>query len=285
MIHSILLAAVPLLLTSLGGLFSLEAGALNISLEGNMTAGAFVCGILLYLGLPLPAAAGAALATGAVFGALLALVHLKGRAHLFIAGLGINLLVPALTGLLSTLILGHKGSLRLPDTIRLPFSASGSLAQTFFVLVILTAMSLAVLLIMRRTSFGRKIRSADTGRGLLVERGVNPQNIQFSVLIISSAAAALAGALLTLRIGAWVPGISAGRGWIALVIIWMGFRNPWGMSAAACFFSGMEILAHRLQGYTASSATLALSLPYLSALAALILAGIRRSRRQKPHRS
>ncbi len=275
MTASILTAAVPLLLTALGGLLSLEAGVLNISLEGNITAGAFVCGVLVFFGVPLPAALACAVLTGAAFGALLALVHIKGRAHLFIAGLGINLLIPSLAGLISRLLTGHKGTIRLPENFQGIFPAGQSISA----LLLLLLMTAAAVLLLRRTSFGRKIRSADTGRELLTERGVNPQNIRFSVLVISSAAAALAGALLTLRIGAWVPGISAGRGWIALVIIWLGFRNPWGMAAAACFFSGMEILSHRVQGYTGASATLALSLPYLSALAALTLAGISRSRR------
>ena len=85
---------------------------------------------------------------------------------------------------------------------------------------------------------------------------------------------ALAGAFLSLRIDAWVPGMSSGRGWIALVIIWLGFRRPMGVLIASYLFALTEIISGQAQGRWNAPASLLLALPYLVALVALTAATI-----------
>ena len=104
MIAIVAAAAVPLILTALGGLVSERAGVLNISLEGCITSGAFTAAMILASGGNPLLAVGGAVITGVLFGFLLSMTHLVLGANLFIAGLGINLLIPSLTGLVSQLI-------------------------------------------------------------------------------------------------------------------------------------------------------------------------------------
>ena len=268
MISAMAAAAVPLILASLGGLLSERAGALNISLEGCMTAGAFTAAILGNPGVPVAMALPVALVVGAVLGGLLAAVHLGLGANLFIAGLGINLLVPSLTGLISRLIHGHKGNIPIPGRVFESFTGSGVLPASVAALLLIPVTGL----VLYRSSFGRAVRAAGSDSGFLAERGLKTANIRLLTLMISSAAAALAGAYISLRIGAWVPGMVAGRGWISLVIIWLGFKRPAGILLASYFFSITEIISGRLQGDAGLSSTLFLALPYLMALLALILA-------------
>jgi simple sugar transport system permease protein len=277
MIAAMAAAAVPLILASLGGLLSERAGVLNISLEGCMTAGAFTAAILVNAGVPVGAALPAALLAGAILGGILAAVHLGLGANLFIAGLGINLLVPSLTGMISRLIHGHKGNITLPGRIFESFTESGVLPASAAALLLIPATAL----ILHRSAFGRAVRAAGSDSGFLAERGLETTTIRLLTLMISSAAAALAGAYITLRIGAWVPGMVAGRGWISLVIIWLGFKRPAGILMASYFFSITEIISGRLQGDAGLSSTLFLALPYLMALLALILATLGHRGRNK----
>ena len=56
----------------------------------------------------------------------------------------------------------------------------------------------------------------------------------------SGAAAALAGSLLSLQLGAFVPNQSAGKGWIALVLAYAGGRSVIGTASAALLFIYLE---------------------------------------------
>jgi len=255
-------AAVPLTLAALGGLISERAGVLNIALEGCIGAGAFTAALLLRLGLPLSAALVGALAAGALFGGLLAAVHLRLGANLFIAGLGVNLLIPALTGLTSQAIWGHKG------IVAIEAPAVGMVRWLMPLAAILTAV------MMTRSGYGRRLRAAGSSPAFLTERGVSVTRVRASALLLSSGAAALAGAFLSLRIDAWVPGMSSGRGWIALVIIWLGFRRPMGVLIASYLFALTEIISGQAQGRWNAPASLLLALPYLVALVALTAATI-----------
>jgi simple sugar transport system permease protein len=272
-VYAIITAAVPLVLASLGGLLSERAGVLNISMEGCITAGAFSAALVISSGGTPLAAVAAAVVAGIIFGSVLAGTHLLLGANLFIAGLGINLLIPSLAGLLSQMIRGSRGTIRIPENALSVFQGPG---------LILTALSMPVLailagLLLDRSRFGRYIRAAGSGPDLLRERGISPEFIRYLVLLISSVAASLAGVFLAFRVEAYVPGMSSGRGWIALVIIWMGFRRPQGMLLSAYLFSMIEIISGRAQGLQGVPATLLLALPYITALVALTAATIGKS--------
>jgi len=258
-------AAVPLILAATGGLISEQAGVLNISLEGCITSGAFTAALVLSAGGTIPLALTASLASGIFFGLLLSLTHIRMGANLFIAGLGINLLIPSLAGLISRNIMGHKGTIHIPEEVIRGFSSAGLPLITWLMI----PLTLGASLLIYRSSFGRRIRSAGSSPGFLAERGISAAGIQTGALVISSATASLAGAFLAFRIEAYVPGMSSGRGWIALVVIWLGFRRFPGILIASYFFSLIEIISGRAQGISHIPSTLLLALPYIAALFAL----------------
>jgi len=272
MVEAIAAAAVPLILAALGGLLSEQAGVLNISLEGCMASGAFTASLVLISGGTVFLALIAALAAGILPGLLLALSHTGMKANLFIAGLGINLLIPSLTGLISRKILGHKGTIRIPETALSGFNHSGLPIITWMMI----PLALIFAALVYRSEFGRRLRTAGSSPSFLEERGIPEARVKTLALVISSVTASLSGAFLAFRIGGFVPGMSAGRGWIALVIIWLGFRSYPGILIAAYFFSMIEIAAGKAQGITQLPSTLILALPYTVALLALIIAAIGR---------
>jgi simple sugar transport system permease protein len=256
------ISSVPLVLAALGGLISERAGVLNIALEGCIGAGAFAAAVLTAAGAPPAAAVAGAMTAGLILGALLAGAHLGAGSNLFIAGLGVNLLVPSLAGLISQTLYGHKGNIRIP---------APSPEWTAWAMI---PLALSVSLMLRKSSFGRRIRAVGDNAEFIAERGLSPAGIRSAALLISSVSAALAGAFLAFRIEAFVPGMSSGRGWMALVLIWLGFRKPLGILGMTYLFSLIEIISGRTQGWSSLPASLSLAMPYLIALLALALSSI-----------
>jgi simple sugar transport system permease protein len=78
--------------------------------------------------------------------------------------------------------------------------------------------------------------------------------------------AALAGAALTFRVGVYAPGGIAGRGWIALAAVYLGFRRVWGVALAALVFTLAERLGYGIQRFGALPPTALLGLPPALAL-------------------
>jgi ABC-type uncharacterized transport system permease subunit len=71
-----------------------------------------------------------------------------------------------------------------------------------------------------------------------------------------------------------VPNMSSGRGWIALVAIYLGNKNPWGILAACLLFGFAESLSNYAQGAINIPADFILAFPYLITVAAMILYSI-----------
>jgi general nucleoside transport system permease protein len=266
-IGSFLLAAVgtaaPLTVTALGGLATELAGSLSIALEGSMLVGAFAAAAIghaagsLFLGL----AGGTA--AGILLSALVAAVGIGLGADLFVAGLAANLLAPGAVSVISQAIYGTKGVLPA-EAIRM----GPGLA------LVVQGTAIAVLaLFLSRSVFGLRLRAVGEGEDVARAAGILRGPYRVASLLLSGAAAGLAGAALASGIGAFVPGMTTGRGWIALVALFLGSRRPGG-TVVACLALGLLFAAANLfqglfPGGAASSAELLQALPYLAATIAL----------------
>ena len=247
----------PLLVAALGALWSERAGVLNIALEGQMLSGALV-GVLAF---HFTGDLTFTIATVLVFGALTGLVLAWGTLDLgsdpFIAALGLNLFLPALAGWVSFLLFGNLGVIRLTGAeVPQLFGVPG-----FFLIALgLTAATQAVLF---HTPWGLRLRAAGTSSALMASRGLETRTYQRQALALSGALGALAGAFLALTLGAFVPGISAGKGWIALVALYLGLRRPLPLLAACLLLAWTDQASNLLQSVRDLPAGLVLGLPSL----------------------
>jgi simple sugar transport system permease protein len=80
----------------------------------------------------------------------------------------------------------------------------------------------------------------------------------------------LAGSYLSLNLSAYVPNISSGRGWIALVAIYLGGRKAKGILGACFVFALAESFSNFAQGVFRMPSDFILAIPYAATLAALI---------------
>lgn len=269
MMPQILQSWAVLLLVALGGLLSERGGILNIGLEGMITVGAFVAIASSQAGGSLWMAAVA----GALAGALLSLVFsqfsLRWQANPFIVGLALNLLAAGTVPLMSELLFGTRGSIRMEGP-SVSVAAVVTLAAVTVVLV-------HVLLYL--SPLGLRLRIAGSQPEWLRAQGVGVGRYQFAGLLGSGLLAGLGGALLALRIGVYLPNLSAGRGWIGLVLVYLGYRTPAGLAVAAIFFGLMEALAVRAQSALGVPPTILLALPYLLTVIAFVTYAALRRRR------
>ena len=280
----------PLILAALGAFLSELSGALGIFIEGFMISGAFFSWVFSgWIGSVFWGTLLSALAAGFAGWALARFVRQSG-ANPFIAGLALNLAASGLTLSLSAAWFGTKGvlhdpSIAIPAPVIIPFIknipllgeiVSGHSPFTYiaFTCAALTAIGL------KKTVPGLRLRASGLSPNAAVERGIRPGVYREGAWALAAFFAALAGAALTFRVGAYAPGGIAGRGWIALAAVYLGFRKAWGVVLAAIIFSLAERLGYSAQSFGALPATALLGLPPALALAFYFFSLL--IRKQKP---
>jgi simple sugar transport system permease protein len=123
-------------------------------------------------------------------------------------------------------------------------------------------------LVIGGTRMGLRLRAAGLSAEAANERGLRPGLYRDRAWAAAAFLAALAGAAPTFRVGAYTPGGVAGRGWLCLAAVYLGFRSVWGTAIAAVVFALVERIGMGLQIFGALPATVLLGLP--SALALIL---------------
>ncbi|MDR2209948.1 MAG: ABC transporter permease [Spirochaetaceae bacterium] len=289
-------SAAPLILASLGTLFTELAGILGIFIEGFMSAGAFFAWIIAgWTGSALWGTFISACAAGLGGWGLARLVR-KTHANPFIAGLAVNIAAGGITNTLSVLLFGTKGVLRNPDIaipghIALPLikdipGLGAVLSGRFFSVYLSWFVVIAAVFFLEQTPWGMRLKASGLSPEAAKERGIRPGLYWEGAWGAAAFLAAVAGAVLCFRVGAYTPGGIAGRGWISIAAVYLGFRTVGGIFIASLAFALAEHLSQSLQGLDGISSTAMLGLPYA---ATLVLYGLsqgiknRRTRRPYPH--
>jgi general nucleoside transport system permease protein len=248
--------AVPILLAALGGIYNERSGVLNIGMEGMMIVGSlvgFVAGFFLHnlwLGVL------AAVASGILLGIVLGFFVITLSANQVVAGISLNLLCVGLTSLLFRVIFGvGTASPRVNSFEALPVPLLGNipiLGPLFFrqspLGYITYALVILTFVVMYRTSWGLSIISTGENPEAAETLGVSVARTRYRSLMISGALCALGGAFLSVdATGLFINNMTAGRGYIALALLILGRRHPFGLLAAALMFGAADALQLRTQ--------------------------------------
>jgi simple sugar transport system permease protein len=270
----------PLLFAASGGLFCELAGMLNIALEGLLLTGAFFAAAAFYYTGSFAAALAAAVFAALALALLMAFAALKLRSNVFIAGLAVNLFAAGITVVLSHYLFNTRGVVVLRDIHGLPRMRIPLIAGIPLIGELLSGHSgymyagwvlLGIAwLVLFKTPFGLRLRSCDKHSEVLASLGLKPGAYRFAALLISGFCCGIGGSFLSLNLGAFVPNMSAGKGWIALVVIFLGGRKPGGLLAAAFVFGLAEAFSNYAQGLFDVPADFILAIPYLFTLLAMI---------------
>jgi len=212
------------------------------------------------------------------------------RANVFITGLATNLFASGFTVVLAFQLFKTKGVIQFPGIPKLPalvvpaflqkVPVVGDVLFGHNVIVYITwAIVLVSSVVIYRTPFGLRLRGTGLNAGTIVSLGLNPRRYQMAGILISGLTCGLAGAMLTMELGAFVPEISSGRGWIALVAIYLGNKTPWGIFIASFVFGLAESVSNYAQGAVKVPVDFILALPYVFTVIAMIVYSIFRHAR------
>jgi len=264
-LYSAVIIMTPLLFAATGGLFPALAGMLNIALEGLLLIGAFAAIAGVYYTGSLAGGIIAAVCASVVLSALLAFTTINLRSNVFIAGLATNLLAGGLTVILSFYLFNTRGVVVLYD-ITNPNQGVYVCASWLLLLV--------SWVVIYHTPFGYRLRACDKQPDALISLGIYPDIYRWAAFLVSGFFCGIGGSFLSLNLGAFVPNMTAGKGWIALVVIFLGGRHPLGLIAAALVFGVAESFSNYAQGLFNVPADFILAMPYLLTLLAMVLASV-----------
>ncbi|MBC7809893.1 MAG: ABC transporter permease [Burkholderiales bacterium] len=285
----------PILLAALGGMFTARAGIFNVALEGMMLVGSFfaVAGVFWtgnpYLGLLLAVAAATLIAL--LFGYFV--IEIKGDA--VIIGLAINIFALGFTTYAMRLVFGVTGGYYDPSLEGLPdislpiirdipvlgtmFSDHSILVYGAFVIVVLAYLFLF------HHPFGLHLRAVGENSEAAGSLGIRVKRVQYVSVALCGILCGLAGAQLSISlVTQFVEGMTAGRGFIALVAVMFGQAHPIKILGASLLFGLAYAASLRLQGIGIPTQFVAM-LPYVATLVVLIVTRIRPQRQSVKEQS
>ena len=286
LIAATLRVATPLIYASIGEVLVERSGILNLGIEGIMFLGAFVgfavaftaeeAGLAAYLWIGLLSA----IIAGMLMGLLMGFFSVTLGVNQHVSGLGITLLCTGLSLFGFRMVFGERAVLPSIDPfVQLtPFQGVPVLGEIFnqYLLTYLAFLVLAPLSwwLLFRTSFGLNLRSVGENPEAVDAAGLNVFRIRYLVLALGGGLMAIGGAFLSLaQLGAFTPGIIAGRGWVCIALVIFARWHPIRAVLGALLFGGVFALQLRLQtmGFDLPF-EIFLALPYLVTIAALALA-------------
>lgn len=271
LVESILRALTPVLLAALGGLLCEKAGVFNIGLEGFMLAGCFAAVAGSWFGGEAWIGVVTAVIAGMLMASILSISAVTLGADAIIVGIALNLLAVGTTSFLVRTVLGAQGTFQDPELAGLPIIFGQSpLAYLSWLLVPV------LVVFLRKTIWGFRLQGVGEVPGAARSLGVNTKLYQHAAVLASGALCGLAGAQLALgNVVLFSENMTAGRGWVAVVVVMLGQAAPVGVLIAALLFATTEAIGFRLQGLGLPS-QFTTAAPYVITLIALIVVSVRR---------
>jgi simple sugar transport system permease protein len=284
--------ATPLLLSALGELVTERAGILNLGVEGNMLMSAFSGFMVTYISGSLWVGLLGAVLTGALMNLLMVFMAATLKVEQVVTGLALNILASGMSLYLYKAFFSGSGN-KLPtvlifEVVRIPLlSTIPYVGEILFSQKLLTYAALlmvpAVWFFLYRTRYGLEIRCLGENPKVIDTRGLSVTLRQYLAVVCGGMLIGLGGAFVTIGSTVrFIPEITAGRGWLALVIVIAGNWKPSGILIAALIFAFLEAFQLQVQGVGVQLPyQLLLALPYA---AAILLMVFKRGTSEEPGR-
>lgn len=252
--------SVALLLAALGEMFNQRAGIFNLGCEGIMSMGAFIAflpvfylqktGLAGYANLIGIVAAGGA---GILLGLLFGLATITFKAPQGIAGIGLQMLGWGTAGTLFRFFVGGVTGIPGLDVIPIPLlSKIPFIGPILFRMNILAYIAFllvpASIYILFRTPWGLKVRAVGTYPRAADTMGIPVNRVRYQALAMGGMLAGLAGAYLSLgQAKMFADDIVAGRGFIAVALVYFGRWHPLWILGGSLLFSIAQSLQLTIQ--------------------------------------
>jgi simple sugar transport system permease protein len=249
---------------------------LNLGVEGMMIMGA-ACGFAgAYLTGSTFIGALFGIAAGAALSFVFALLTLGMAVNQVAAGLALTILGVGLSGLIGAGFVGEKitpaPSLHIPFLTDIPIVGRILFGQDMFV-YFSVALVAAIWWFLYRTRAGLILRAVGDSHTSAHALGYPVLKIRLFAVLFGGACAGLGGAFLPLAYTPFfIPGMTAGRGWIALALVVFSSWRPGRLVAGAYLFGAVTILQLHAQAFGLGIPSQLMSaLPYLATVIVLVL--------------
>jgi len=265
---------IPLLITSLGGLFSERSGVVNIGLEGLMVMGSFAGAITIsslegampngsiWIGILV-----AGLVAG-IFSLLHAFASIHLKANQVISGTAINMIAGAITVFFARNITG-SGNIRIqlglprvsiPILKDIPLLGDLFFSNTYMTTWVVLALLFISKFVISNTAFGLRLRACGEHPQAAAAAGINVYFIRYVAVFISGVFAGIGGAVILVTYSGEFNGSVAGLGFLALAALIFGQWKPLGILGATFFF-----------GFASTIANVSQAIPLLASIPGVIL--------------
>lgn len=275
-ILAVLAASTPLLIAATGELVTERSGVLNLGVEGMMIVGA-ACG---FAGAWLTGSIFIGALFGIVAGTLMSLVFALMTLGLAVnqvaTGLALTILGVGLSGLIGAGFVGERITpamhLYIPGVTDMPLIGRVLFGEDAFVYFSI-ALVIGVWWFLYRTRAGLILRACGDNHVSAHALGYPVLRVRTFAVMFGGACAGLAGAYLPLAYTPFfIPGMTAGRGWIALALVVFSSWRPGQLVVGAYLFGAVTILQLHAQGWGVGIPSQFMSaLPYLATVIVLVL--------------
>jgi general nucleoside transport system permease protein len=275
-ILSVIAASTPLLLAAAGELVVERSGVLNLGLEGMMIMGA-ACGFAMaYFTGSLIIGAICGMLAGVGMSMIFAALTLGLAVNQVAAGLALTIFGIGLSGLIGAGFVGQRieatPHLYIPVLTDIPVVGKILFGEDAFVYGSI-ALVIGIWWFLYRTRAGLVLRAVGDNHASAHALGYPVLEIRTLAVLFGGACAGLGGAYLPLAYTPFfVPGMTAGRGWIALALVVFSSWKPGRVVIGAYLFGAVTILQLHAQGLGLGiPSQLMSSLPYLATVIVLVL--------------
>ncbi|MCA1411519.1 ABC transporter permease [Bradyrhizobium sp. NBAIM20] len=275
-ILAVLAASTPLLIAATGELVAERSGVLNLGVEGMMIVGA-ACGFAgAWLTGSIFIGALFGVAAGTLMSLVFALMALGLAVNQVATGLALTILGVGLSGLIGAGFVGERITpavqLSIPVLTDIPLIGRVLFGENGFVYFSI-ALIVAVWWFLYRTRAGLILRACGDNHVSAHALGYPVLRIRTLAVMFGGACAGLAGAYLPLAYTPFfIPGMTAGRGWIALALVVFSSWRPGRLVVGAYLFGAVTILQLHAQGWGVGIPSQFMSaLPYLATVIVLVL--------------
>jgi simple sugar transport system permease protein len=271
-----IIAATPLIYAAIGELVVERSGVLNLGVEGMMLLGAVAGFATAFAGYSPVLAALAGMIAGLLAALLFAVLALTFLTNQYAAGLALTILGSGLSAFLGRQY-GAAPLTAIPP-LHVPWLGDvpvlGRLLFRYDLMVYLAILIVfAVSWFLYRTKWGLIVRIIGESPQSAHAIGYPVIRIRYLTTMFGGAMAGLGGAYLAIAYTPiWVENMTAGRGFIAVVLVVFAAWRPLRLILGAWLFGGVQILELQAQGFGVAVPSEVLSaLPYVATIAVLVI--------------
>lgn len=282
--------ATPIIICSLGGLFSERSGVVNIALEGIMLVGAFAGATtnVFLQGSMGNAAPWISIIIGGIIGLLFSLIHAFASIHLkadqTISGTALNMLSTGLTVYLCQILFQAQRSpnftasfsrVNVPLLCNIPIIGKLFFTNVYPTFYLGLALVVLTWFVVFKTKFGLHLRSCGEYPQASASMGIDVIKMRYIGVLISGFLGGLAGAIMVLSMEIQFTVFAIhGVGFIAMACLIFGKWKPFGCLGAGLFFGFSQVLSlfsSQIPIIGGFPSEFFYAIPYLLTIIALIL--------------